>query len=373
MALAITSVPAASADAATGRWSIIDSPNAGRYNGLNGVVRLSASDAWAVGGWSDHLLNHYHALIAHFDGRSWTSVAPPDTPDPSASLFGVVASSDRDVWAVGTQGNNDLHHPTCKPLIEHFDGISWSVSSVPRVRGCAYLNAVSASSPSDAWAVGTVTQEPPHTYRPLAMHWDGFAWSSVPTATTGSRDVFLNGVVQTSATDAWIAGWYWLHHRSYSLVEHWDGSAWTIVNVPQAGPDDMLSAISAVSATDAWAVGGSNTDPEGIIPVALHWDGSSWSLVPVPKPRSGILLKAVSAAATDDVWAVGDFGRRIATPLFEHWDGSSWSRVAASKPPRGVFGLVALSAGVDGAIAVGNRSPDPHGNQDRTLIEMCCS
>jgi hypothetical protein len=57
-------------------------------------------------------------------------------------------------------------------LIEHWDGKVWSV--VPSgSQGGGILNAISAASPDDIWAVGTATV--PNTV--VTLHWDGSKWS----------------------------------------------------------------------------------------------------------------------------------------------------------------------------------------------------
>jgi hypothetical protein len=368
--MAFTSV-ASAGPSAVGAWTVAKGPNAGIYNSFWGVARLSSRDAWAVGNWSNHQLNHYHVLMAHWDGRSWQPVDPPDAPDPESGLFAIAASSPSDIWAVGGQGNNLLRHPTSRTLIEHFDGTSWSVVPSPSPGAYTWLSAVSASSPDDAWAVGETFRR--RGDRSLALHWDGSKWSVINTPPAASHSVSFTGVAQTSQTDAWIVGWYLQHQRTQALVEHWDGEAWSIVKSPRGGPSDMLNGVTAVSPDNAWAVGGSNTDPEGRIPLAEHWDGTSWSLVPVPKPQSGIVLRAVSAAASGDVWAVGEFGHAVARTAYEHWDGSRWSLVSAPDPRKGREEIDGISAGVDGAMAVGSYAPNIFRSPSRTLIEMCCS
>jgi hypothetical protein len=57
-------------------------------------------------------------------------------------------------------------------MIDHFDGTNWTASSAPSPGFYNDLNAVSATSASDAWAVGTyiTTSASRHT---LILHWDG--------------------------------------------------------------------------------------------------------------------------------------------------------------------------------------------------------
>ena len=65
--------------------------------------------------------------------------------------------------------------------------------------------------------------------------------------------------------------------------------------------------MSALSRTDAWAVG-TSFGPDDL---TLHWNGTAWSQVSVPSPGSTAnkQLSGVSAVSASDAWAVG-YGQR---------------------------------------------------------------
>jgi hypothetical protein len=92
-----------------------------------------------------------------------------------------------------------------------------------------------------------------------------------------------------------------------------------------------LKATSAVSATDVWAVGLTDTMPtaDDLAPLAEHFNGSTWSVVATPNPAGRGFFTAVSAASHNDVWAIGTFGGQ---PFTEHWNGSKWSIVPIKDP-----------------------------------------
>ena len=96
------------------------------------------------------------------------------------------------------------------------------------------------------------------------------------------RDGVLNAVSTLSASGAWAAGCYLASPSTNEwkpLVLHWNGTAWAQVASPNPGgrTGTCLTGVSALSASDAWAVGA--TDPFGSATktVILHWNGSSWS------------------------------------------------------------------------------------------------
>jgi hypothetical protein len=66
------------------------------------------------------------------------------------------------------------------------------------------LNAVSATSPTDIWAVGSIVDQATNTNQKLIEHFDGVQWSVVPSPSplTGDLDQnILNSVVAVSPTD----------------------------------------------------------------------------------------------------------------------------------------------------------------------------
>ena len=67
-----------------------------------------------------------------------------------------------------------------------------------------------------------------------------------------------------------------------NLIEHWDGSSWTKVANPLPGGPEQLFAVSAVSATNAWAVGHYDNGTQDYQGLVEHWDGTSWTVVPSP-------------------------------------------------------------------------------------------
>lgn len=181
----------------------------------------------------------------------------------------------------------------------------------------------------------------------------------------------LHAVSAVSASDIWAVG---LTHRrpgsrAVTLVEHWDGTGWTTVDSPNApGAATELNSVSADSATDAWAVGTSDFLRRTSKTVVEHWDGARWSRVKSPNPggSAGSYLTAVRTVSPTDVWAVGAYFRgSVRRSLVEHWDGTRWT-VVDSPSLRTGSELDALSVvSSSDAWAVGSYA-DP---RSRSLIE----
>lgn len=145
-------------------------------------------------------------LITHWNGSAWTQVASPNPANYYNILRGVSGSGPNDVWAVGAYANSGEPNGARHPLALHWDGSNWSQVTVP-TSGFAILNAVTAITPSDAWAVGSKNGYS----TPVAFHWNGVAWSEVltPAVGTGGNNLFY-AVTALGADRVWAAR---LHQR----------------------------------------------------------------------------------------------------------------------------------------------------------------
>jgi hypothetical protein len=187
----------------------------------------------------------------------------------------------------------------------------------------------------------------------------GGAWNVVPSPNTGSPHNYFYGVAAVASNDVWAVGGYGnLTTHAQQLIQHWDGQNWTIATTPTLPTQyNELLAISAASANDVWAVGGSGSEA-----LIEHWDGTSWSVVPHPNPGIGNRFQGVAAIASDNVWAVGyqvgDSG--LSQTLVERWNGTSWSVIPSPNVPNQHNSLTAVTA-VPGSPnelwAVGRASP----------------
>lgn len=91
------------------------------------------------------------------------------------------------MWAVG-QAVNSSTLASEGTLIEHWNGTAWSVVPSPTSGTNDYLNGVTASGSGDVWAVGAYLPSGASNEQTLTLNWNGTAWSTVasPTASNGS-------------------------------------------------------------------------------------------------------------------------------------------------------------------------------------------
>ncbi len=180
-----------------GTWSVVPTPDRGTDAGLNATAAISATDAWAVGngiidhsnasawrpvagasikagvtwqleavavipnadpaqllavGWTGQYAApentaNSHALIERWNGSQWVRLKAATNASKGVELDGITALSGQDAWAVGING-----------VIEHWNGVNWSrvrsAGNYHGLDGCENLDAVSAVSQKDVYAVG---------------------------------------------------------------------------------------------------------------------------------------------------------------------------------------------------------------------------
>src|SRR5438067_2985569 len=142
-------------------------------------------------------------------------------------------------------------------------------------------------------------------------------WSVVPSP-NGSSTSGLSGVAVVSASDIWAVGSSG-NQRSggQTLIEHWNGSSWSVVTSANPGSIyNTLYGVTAISATNVWAVG-YYVNTTGVTQTLIeHWNGTSWSVVKSPSPATGNNeLFSVSAASASSIWAVGFLTNNSSTPI----------------------------------------------------------
>jgi len=314
-------------------WTLINSPNANdQANELRGVSAAADNDAWAVGTvYADNTFTKSRTLIEHWDGTRWSVVKSPNINASINILEAVAAVTANDVWAVGI----GITGFSTTPLIEHWNGIAWSIVA-NRGTTVGGLGGVAVVSANDVWAAGTGRAGDEDST--LILHWNGAAWSLVPSPNVGPEvDNGLAAVTAIASDDVWAVGTQQPTSLTapHTLTLHWDGIAWSIVpsaNTRQTSGNHLL-AVAAVASDDVWATGFTPS-----IALAEHWDGNSWSLVSTPliTGASSPSLSGAVALANGDVWAVGQFfqnSQSRSRTLTELWNGSSWSVV--SSPNRG--------------------------------------
>src|SRR5205823_4339553 len=164
----------------------------------------SSTNAWAVGGYGG--LSSDKSLILHYDGTNWTRQTSPSPSGGLNALEAVAATSTSNAWAVGTQGTGTLGG--CQGNQER-----------PYLRPALFAH-------------------PDAQLDTLIEHYNGTRWSVQAGVNPGACDNVLEGAAATSSSDGWAAGYSndtCSQSNDKTLVEHYNGTAWVKLNTPNPG------------------------------------------------------------------------------------------------------------------------------------------
>src|SRR5207248_3210198 len=158
---------------------------------------------------------------------------------PSGKPSSVPAQGDRP--AQGTPTRTATATPTCSP--------GWTIYPNPAPAGDSILNGITAIGQNDLWAVGTFTSTGTITATTLTVHGNGTSWSYVPSPNPPSGKSVLHGVAGVASNNVWAVGEYigGPYNNWQTLTMHWDGTAWTIVPSPNvSGWNSRLYAVTTI-------------------------------------------------------------------------------------------------------------------------------
>jgi hypothetical protein len=366
---------------AAGGWTVVAAPPTGQNATLTSVATVSDSGAWAVGYHSGAAFTNVgaKALIDIWNGAAWAQVAVPATPGNTALLLGVSASSATDAWAVG---RTQLNKSGFEPLALHWNGTAWSVSpgfagALSPISG-ASAEGVADISPSDAYAIGDSAA----TAVGSLAHWNGTAWSpmTLPLPANANSNTTLSAISADGPGDVWIVGTFLdsATGQNETFSEHFNGTTWTVVPMPPVTSSNInaffqFNGIKANSPSDVWAVGDSGVvDVPGSHTLIEHFNGTAWSIVPSPSPGSIAILGGVTtSSAANNVWAVGadtPAGTSGRQTLTLNWNGTAW-HVVSSPNPASTDGVGAVATNTCAAIAWAVGESGPAGSFNPLVLQ----
>ena len=303
-------------------WSQVMTPaTPGNTAILNAVSASGASDAWAVGRTQVNK-SSFLALGLHWNGTAWSVSSGLSTALFGGTYsVGVADISATDAYVIGDNsslasgelaqwnGSNWTHVTYPLPTSTGFPNT---------------LNAISANGPNDVWIVGSYMIQISQTnlrYETFSLHWNGSTWSVVSMPLVSGSDTLLayefSSVVVNSPTDVWAVGGSGDHviglggSPSNTLIEHWNGAAWSIVPSPSPGSNAGLTGVTTSNAASSIWAAGFDTPAGASQPqtLTLNWNGTTWTTVASPNAASTDILTSVATnPGAAIVWAVGDSG-----------------------------------------------------------------
>ena len=227
-------------------------------------------------------------------------------------LFGASALSPKNVWVVGDQEGTNGKFET---LVEHWDGTAWSVVPSPDPGAAGnHLYAIDAVSPSNVWAVGQeLTGQVPDLG--LVEDWNGVKWSVVRSPLSSSKSVMLTGVA-VSGGQVWTVGEADSPTISggMPLIEHEQGRVWLgpgtrfLCPRTKTGPTCGASPSTARRSTPSGARGRHDRQQRSSI---REWATPAASTpAPTPARAATSLAVSLSSEATSGRWACTTTGTR---------------------------------------------------------------
>ena len=291
---------------------------------------------------------------------SWTVSAPPSVAETPNELSGVSCVSSSFCVGVGSAGSNTSAGQVStveSPLVESWNGSTWSVMSTPPTTSPYGLNAVDCVSTTFCMAVGN--PDGTDSGSVLTELWNGSAWSIVaapgvgPPVNTDFTSVSCASTRFCAAVGSWGDG-----VPGESVMDIWNGTAWRLAS-PTAGVSNNLVAslqgVSCTSSTFCLGVGDAYaTYPAqgGLVYVAsvVMWNGSNWSVAPGGGPNQSLF--GVSCVSSTSCVAVGSGNFYLSSSVIADWNGTSWSEV--TPPSQGsTYSLSNISCQGANCVAVG--------------------
>jgi hypothetical protein len=166
----------------------------------------------------------------------------------------------------------------------------------------------------------------------------------------------LFAVSAHTASDAWAVGeTEQAHARSMPFFEHWNGSTWSAQSIDVASIEGVslmfadLDAVVTFSPTDAWAGGQMHESNGTYVPLLFHWNGTAWALRQFPIGAEALNVVSLSGTSGADLWVGEQSGDE--TSYVAHDDGTAWSLLNAP------FGFLSMASFAPGTVELGGVMP----------------
>lgn len=323
---------------------------------LNAVSCTSRKACVAVGYFKNKSGRSF-ALVERWNGVRWSIQSNPAGSRPSV-LSGVSCTSATACTAVGAAPPFDAAGGVGTPLVERWDGSSWSIEATKVFAfGLGFgggLSGVSCASRVFCAAVGNWGL--PESS--LLGRWNGRSWSWV-TNGPGDSNGTPSALSCASATACEGVGeWETGSGNGPNPPATWDwnGKRWSEFHFNQQSPESEASftAISCPARHTCVEVGSG-------VPSAMSFDGSTWSPTPTVSPSgavsygfTGVSCRSATDCAAAGVYQTGAFPFR-GYALLEGWDGSSWT-IQLTGTPGVLSGVSCVSASACTAVGATTNS-----------------
>ena len=250
------------------------------------------------------------SLAEVWDGSAWSIVPTTDPVGASFTWLTDIACLDvAHCTAVGFAIVVSAGNQREVPIVQDWDGSSWTLRLLPAPRHAQHPNVlgVACTSSQACTAVGSFSR---HGSHPLVERWDGMGWTIQSTPDLpGGRNAYLSSVACPQESACIAVGYKGGPNHSGTLVETWDGTAWRIQdspNPPDAQGGTGLFDVACASSMACLAVGSYAGGPNGALMsmLAERWDGTTWSLTSPAVPKQAPVAELNGSSCVGDLTCV---------------------------------------------------------------------
>jgi Neprosin len=269
-------------------WEVQSTPKGAgaKEDNLESVSCLSASECEASG-YAEVAEGKHVTLAERWNGTAWAIQTIPATTGSNSNLTSVSCASASECVASG------FSTPTAgksAALVELWNGKEWktqTTATLPKEDEKSSLESVSCPSSKHCTAVGSVTNK--QGIAPLIESYNGSSWTlqSAP-APEHSIELHLRSVSCSSSSVCTAVGEYenYVEKAERPLVERYNGTSWELqeaaspVGKPAPkGSHWSLSAVSCPTASSCVAVGSYAESASGKqLLLGEEWNASRWEL-----------------------------------------------------------------------------------------------
>ncbi|MBB4943928.1 hypothetical protein FHR32_008329 [Streptosporangium album] len=252
-----------------GRWSdvVFTDPET---RGLQAGPSFLARGTWAFVG---------DPVALHWDGRAWKSHKLPGD-------LGVVALGGEgdNIWAL----RSDPREPADQPTLIRWMGQGWQPILLPALGGPALGSApeaypvdVAINAPDDVWVTGYVGwdmnneeyEDDPLRARPVALHWDGAAW----TCLWGPMSWIFDDAEPDGKGGLWVVA-----SQGWGAPELWhlSGGRWTRARLPAGkGQHAFVSKlVKRAETSEVYAAGHISTNADSYQGIDTSQHATLWRI-----------------------------------------------------------------------------------------------
>jgi hypothetical protein len=237
-----------------------------------------------------------HPVLLGYNGTTWTTEKLPNLPASSnISALSATSANRLGLFAIASS----CAATSCRSSVLKPGKSGWSLVSVGG-KG-ADLSGLAALSSKDIVAVGETPTSPGPFGKPLIERFNGSSWTSMKVASPLPTGVLTSANV-SAAKSAWVAGDAETKTAAAVLVDRLKGSTWALTKVKIPGKNGVLDAFGGGSPSAAWlfatSYSGKVCASRATI-IAEHWGGSSWVVVKTPPWTTGAAAVITAAPSAE--------------------------------------------------------------------------